>query len=374
VKDDISPDTDLIIIQRDYPRDLKQYEKIVRQANFHRKPIVFEIDDYLWQLPLDHPDRINGHYLDALWPMLLAAQQADAIVVTTPKLLGFLRQLNSNVKLLPNYFDDNRWKFCEPTQENEVVRIGYMGGNSHRQDIQMILPALKVILRQYSSKIQLVFWGIKPPKEISGAANVEWHPLEIQNYVEFTSYFLQQKLDIFLAPLQLSVFNQCKSPIKYFECTALGSAGVCSNIDPYRRVVEHEETGFLAESIDDWIKYLGALIENPPLRNRFSRKAQENIQKNWLLSNHYREWEDIYQSVIDNYQYRDQENIFKLAASLQEQLFLAGQFEQENYESKISELEHQLAVNNRGILAKAKQLYSKRYTNFLKDAKKWRNK
>ena len=148
-------ESDVVIIQRDFPRNLEKYLEIITQAQKYRKPVIFELDDLLWDLPPDHPDRISNHYLDALWPMLIAALLADAVIVSTPVLREYLIPLTpAKVICLPNYLDDSLWEFHKPRIDpDKSVRIGYMGGESHLADIQGIVPALGKILQQYQSQI-----------------------------------------------------------------------------------------------------------------------------------------------------------------------------------------------------------------------------
>ena len=42
------------------------------------------------------------------------------------------------------------------------------------------------------------------------------------DYKDFATFFQTQSADIFIAPLVDNIFNQCKSPIKFFEYSALG--------------------------------------------------------------------------------------------------------------------------------------------------------
>jgi processive 1,2-diacylglycerol beta-glucosyltransferase len=350
--------SDLVIIQRDFPRDLARYTQIINQAYRHRKPVVFEIDDLLWDLPSDHPDRLNHHYLDSLWPMLLAALSADAVTVASPSLQEFMRSLNHpSVYQLPNFFDDDLWELRTPEGRDEsMVRIGYMGGDSHTPDIEMILPVLKRILQRYESRVRLIFWGLKPPEEIRFYPNVEWHALNMQDYAQFANYFLGQELDIFLAPLRSSRFNDCKSPVKYFECTAIGGAGICSDIAPYQQVVVHGQTGYLAGSVDEWAMLLGELIENHQLRLEMVRHAQENIRNTWLLSDHYQEWPKTYQQIIDDYRPRNSSELWKAAASIQEQWLLARRGEGNETERKNPELQNQLEGKQSGRIWKVMHL------------------
>jgi len=294
--------SDLIVIQRDFPRYVPSYVQVLEQAVLHHKPVIYELDDLLWELPPDHPDRNAHFYTDALWPMLFAALEADAVTVATPQLQEALQSVNPHTWLLRNYFNDRLWDLRLPKlRDASPLYIGYMGGASHLTDVRLILPVLQAILDEHKGAVRLKFWGLQPPEEIASHPWVEWQPLNTENYIQFADYFLQQSFDIFIAPLQPTLFNQCKSAIKYFECTALGAPGVCSRLGPYEQVIEHGKTGFLAGTLGDWKIHLNTLIENPSLRLQLAIQAQESIRQNWMLSSHAHEWLEAYHRIIADY-------------------------------------------------------------------------
>ncbi|MBE0411812.1 MAG: hypothetical protein IBX69_18955, partial [Anaerolineales bacterium] len=57
--EDISPEAvlrgDLVVIQRDFPRHWKSFEEICRLARANQKPIIYDLDDLLLDLPEEHP-------------------------------------------------------------------------------------------------------------------------------------------------------------------------------------------------------------------------------------------------------------------------------------------------------------------------------
>lgn len=46
-------EADLVVIQRDFPRFVDEYEKIKQEARQHGKALVYDIDDLLFDLPVD---------------------------------------------------------------------------------------------------------------------------------------------------------------------------------------------------------------------------------------------------------------------------------------------------------------------------------
>jgi glycosyltransferase involved in cell wall biosynthesis len=291
---------DVVLIQRDFPRFTQQYQEILTRARAEGKPVIYEIDDLLLELPEEHPDRPIYYYTPALFPMLRALVEADAVTTTTPALLAYLRPFNEHAYLLPNFLDDRLWTFKSPLviDHPSPVVLGYMGSTSHKPDLEQILPVLIQLADRYKENLILRFWGGEPPTEIKDRHNVEWVPISLPDYPKFVSEFSKQESDIFIAPLKDTFFNQCKSPIKYLEYSAMAVPGVYSNILPYQEVVHHAENGFLAGTTAEWETHLRELIESPELRHTMGLKAQQSVRDKWLLSQNASLWANFYNNPI----------------------------------------------------------------------------
>jgi glycosyltransferase involved in cell wall biosynthesis len=298
-------DCDLVIIQRDFPRFVHQYIQIHSDAYRLGIPVIFEIDDLLWELPEEHPDRATNHYTDALLPMMFAAWASDGITVASPGIKDYLSWLNPNIYLLPNYLNPKLWDFQNPElTKGNTITIGYMGGDSHLPDFQMIETAILNILERFQGRVKFITWGLKPAPALKDHPLVEWNSLTPGDYAAFTKYFNQQEFDIYISPLKDSLFNRCKSSIKILEYTALGIPGVSSDLEPYRNVINPGVTGFLAETTEQWEEHLTTLIDQPETRLQIAKKAQISIRKDWLISDHFYQWQQVYESVVSSYSQR----------------------------------------------------------------------
>lgn len=296
---------DLVVIQRNFAQRRQPYAQIIAAARQADKPVVFEIDDLLWELPAEHPDRQKNVYAEAQLPMLMAATQADAITVASPALQVYFRAFFHNIYLLPNYLNESLWAMRAPRPlsnlppAKQTTTIGFMGGNSHIPDLEMIVPVLKRLCQRYGSKLILKFWGLTPPAALLSLPNTWCMQDQIIRYGEFAAYLSEQECDIWIAPLRQNLFNKCKSAIKFLEYTTSGAPGVYSQIPPYEGVVVHGETGLLAGSLDEWDLCLTQLIEQPQTRRQIAAQAQEVVRQNWLLADHAIEWEQVYRQIID---------------------------------------------------------------------------
>ena len=291
---------DIIVLQRDFPREIERYEEIVSIARQNNIPVILDIDDLLFELPENHPDRQSHVFTWTLLPTYLAMLEVDVVTVSSKSLYDFVHIHNNKVIILPNYLDDQIWRIIPPVrklQSDQKISIGYMGGLSHQHDIEMLIPVFYNLNCRFPNRLEFRFWGARPPDELLNYPNISWDDQITWNYQDFATYFQTQSADIFVAPLQNNFFNRHKSSIKYLEYSSLGSPGVFSRLDPYSEVITHEVNGFLASTSDEWEDSLVRLIENPDLRYSIARNAQETIQSKWLLSKNASLWRSAYQKA-----------------------------------------------------------------------------
>ncbi len=295
-------ESDLVVVQRDFPREYEAYRTVVEATRDAGKPLVFELDDLIYRLPETHPDRRNHGFLTALLPMLQALLEADMVLVPTNALQHALRALHPNVLVFPNYLDDELWEIRPPTRteaSRDTVTIGYMGTASHTPDLEFLAPVLHRLAERYPGRLRFRFWGVEPPASLRGLPAVEWARPYLRSYREFVSYFQTQSADIAIAPLVDNPFNRCKSPIKFLEYSAQGIPGVYSHI-VYDDVVEHGDTGLLASSLEEWEASLIRLIEDPTFRARIAERAQDTVARHWRLSQNAHQWPERIQQGLQN--------------------------------------------------------------------------
>jgi glycosyltransferase involved in cell wall biosynthesis len=295
----IQDEAQVVLIQRDFPRYETYYRQVIDWARSSGKPVIYELDDLLPELPDEHPEK--DYYAEIRPKMLEAMQSADAVIVSTLALAEYARLHNLNTWVLPNYLDDRIWR-VEPISQSRnrtPLIIGYMGGitKTHLPDLALVAPLLTRLLLRYGDGLRLRFWGVCPP-ELEGLSNVEFLDEKFPNYLEFARYFSRQDCDIFIAPLRDNLFNRCKSAIKFIEYSSLGIAGVYSRIAPYEQLVISGWNGFLASDELEWETSLTKLIEDPNFRQQMGKAAYHTVDANWHMSKHAHEWGTIYHAAL----------------------------------------------------------------------------
>ena len=162
------------------------------------------------------------------------------------------------------------------------IRIGYFSGSiTHNDDFDMIRPALIKILKKYpDTSLHLVGEldlpeELKPfKKQIVVAPFTEWEKLP----------FLIASVDINLAPITVSIFNEAKSENKWTEAALVKVPTVASAIGAFKAAIINNETGLLCETVDDWYEALEKLILNQKERKRLAENAYRYVVKNYITT------------------------------------------------------------------------------------------
>lgn len=358
-------EAEIILIQRNFPGYVEEYETIVSLAHEQGKAIIYELDDLLAELPQEHPDYFA--YVTPRASILRALVEADAVIGSTRALCDYASTFNPNTRIIHNYLDDHFWKLAPgPGAANRPLTIGYMGGHSHSYDLEILAPVLPRVLDRYKDRIALKFWGVAPPSTIRNHPNVDWVNPGIVDYGKFAAYFVNQRCDIFLAPLRDNLFNRCKSHLKFLEYSALCVPGVYSQITPYEAIVEHGENGFLASTAEQWEECIARLIEDAELRLRMGRNAQASVREGWMLSDHIDDWLQTYMGLAHLQEWRQkpqtaihvaQKMVYwqnDLARDLAEQANSSKQ-EQRDLQARLIEKERLIAEKDGRIEALQKQ-------------------
>jgi hypothetical protein len=292
---------DLVVVQRDFPR-FRAFPEVLRQARALGKPVIYESDDLLFDVPAHHP--AHEAYSDHLLGILGAIIQADAVVVSTPELSAVHLPFNPNTHVWLNCLDDRLWTLKPPqplagapSAQTPCV-IAYMGGATHQPDLEMIAGCLLRLLDRYAGRLRLHFWSAPPPAALRDRPDTAWTPLDPHDYARSAARFNSQVCDIAIAPLLDTPLGRAKSHLKFLEYTALGAPGVYSRLPPYTGIVRHGENGLLAGDEADWERCLVELIESPARRRALAAAAHDTVRGHWMMSHGAGRWRAIYETVL----------------------------------------------------------------------------
>lgn len=153
----------------------------------------------------------------------------------------------------------------------DEVLIGYFSGSmTHNSDFAQALPAILSVLNERPNVCLKVVGDLGIPEELAPYADrivrsekVSWEELPA----------LIASVDINLAPLEPTLFNEAKSENKWTEAALVKVPTVASDFGAFSDVIEDGENGFLCSITEDWVDALTSLIDDPSLRERVGEAA-----------------------------------------------------------------------------------------------------
>ncbi len=88
-------------------------------------------------------------------------------------------------------------------------------------------------------------------------------------------------MDINLAPLENTIFNEAKSENKWMEAALVKTVTVASDVGAFHDCVEHKVTGILCKDAGEWEAELRKVVEDPEYRKKISENAYLKCKENY---------------------------------------------------------------------------------------------
>ena len=276
---------DILVLHRTIDQHAEQLAEIARKL---RKPVIFLMDDDLTCL---HELAEEFAYLAPGTPCRLALEsmirRADLVITYSRLMQESVHSLNPrNVVLETNiqrkWLANSKSRLNKPADGLGPVRIGFAGGGSRREELDVLWPAIVEVSRHLGTRAEFHFWGFTP----SGMEQLEspYHcePFTFA-YEQYLGRLISFGFDVMIAPLFAEKrAKRAKCPIKFLEITAAGALGVYSDVEPYRSVVDGVSGIKCENTVESWTAaILQAASLHPAGRMRLVSHAIEVIEKSY---------------------------------------------------------------------------------------------
>jgi len=306
---------------------------------------IMDLDDY-WSPGPHHPAYllIKNSGLDKM--IINNLRVSRNIVTTTSIFADEISRLNKRVFVLPNAIDPNEKQFTPKPEPSDRLRIGWLGGSSHRKDLELLNDVVGSIHRSgLIDKVQFVLCGydlrgsittideqtkqqtqraIKPtesvwydyekiftdnystvspeykefllkfkPEEYKDVANEPYRRVWTKPISTYASNY--NLFDVSLAPIEENTFNKVKSQLKVIEAGFHKKAIIAQDFGPYK--IDIKKANLFGGEWDETGN--GILIEPKKNQNKdwakYIKKLIENPDLVKQLS------ENLHNTVKDTY-------------------------------------------------------------------------
>lgn len=321
---------------------------------------VMDLDDY-WSPGVHHPAYhiIKASGLDK--KILDNIKIARNITTTTPIFAEEIKKYNKNVFVLPNAVDPKEKQFTPKPEKSDRIRIGWLGGSSHLQDLEILNGVVSKLKSDgFMDKIQLVLCGFdtrgthtdidsqtgeQRVRTITPMESV-WYRYEkiftdnytiiSPEYKNFLMKFSQEEypnvanepyrrvwtkpistyasnynlFDISLAPIEENIFNKVKSQLKVIEAGFHHKAIIAQDFGPYKidltNAIQYgggfdkTANGILIETRKnhkDWYTALKKLIQNPEMISILQENLHNHVKDLYSMEKVTEQRKDLYKQL-----------------------------------------------------------------------------
>ena len=304
--------------------------------------VFLDLDDY-WIMPQSHI--LHKEYKNGITKTTIESiTLADYVTTTTPFLAEKCEQFNTNTHILSNAIDPDQWQFRLTRQASSLIRIGWIGGIHHGDDIEILRAPMKRVWHDKTiyNKIQILLGGFNITKIninektgktfltndnpvykefekiLSGGYYAFVHMPKYRKYLamykQISTHTMLNKpyrrmwaksadqyaimyneLDISLAPLANTALNRCKSQLKLIEAGFMRTALLCSPIEPYAIDGLHDDNCIFVNH--DWYTQIKSLVNNPTKVVDLAESLYETVKDKYHIKTVTKMRKQIYENV-----------------------------------------------------------------------------
>ncbi len=189
-------------------------------------------------------------------------------------------------RLMTRGVDTEKFSPEKRTMDDGVFRFGFVGRLRAEKNVRLLAELEKELIKRGKNNFKFLIVGEGNERE--------WLEKNLEN-AEFTGFLDGEQLsegyanmDVFVFPSETDAFGNVAQ-----EANASGVPAIVTNQGGPKFIVRHNETGFIAENFDDFVKFSLELMDDPEKLSKMKKQARE-----FALS---RSWDSVFESVYAAY-------------------------------------------------------------------------
>jgi len=189
-------------------------------------------------------------------------------------------------KLMSRGVDTEKFSPEKRTVTDGILRLGFVGRLRAEKNVRLLVDLEKELIKAGKTNFRFL---------IVGEGNEREFLEKNMQFGEFTGFLEGEQLseayanmDIFVFPSETDAFGNVAQ-----EAIASGVPAIVSNQGGPKFIIKHNETGFIAENFEDFVRFASELIDNP---DRLAEMKTQARAKTMASS-----WEAVFESVYEAY-------------------------------------------------------------------------
>lgn len=245
--------------------------------------LVIDLDDAVF---LRYPDKF-----DELMKL------ADLVVCGNRWLSEKVRPLNSRICHVPTCVDmddygERPWSKSGPA----MPVVGWMGTAGNLKYLSVAAEALRTVAAELRFELRVVVPDASSLSQIDlSGVNVVHQP-----WIPSDEVRQLQEFDIGLMPLfPDQEWDIYKCGLKLIQYLAVGVPGIAAPVGVNSEILDEGRNGFAAQSTEEWVSGLRALISSRDMREQMGRRGRQTVTERYSIQANYPVLRDALQQLVD---------------------------------------------------------------------------
>ncbi len=238
-----------------------------------RKKIIYDFDDAIWKPNVS----VTNSFVNKLkWygKVKHICKWATVVSCGSNYLCEYAKQFNNDVRLIPTTIDTD-YHLPNKKTENKIPVIGWTGSHSTTYYLNFLIPVFKKLEQQIEFELRII-------------SNKDLQlPLKSYRYIHWnkeTEIADLQSFDIGIMPLPEDDWSKGKCGFKLLQYMAVGVPSIASPVGVNTDIIINNETGWIANSENEWFEKLSYLLKNIEERKSVIDKASSHIEKQYSVN------------------------------------------------------------------------------------------
>jgi hypothetical protein len=281
-----------VCYQISQPAASQRWQELAKRGDTR---LIFDIDDAMWA-----PDwaPFQRYYTpEVVDRMMRNAYVAHVVTTSSYVIAEHMAKINPNVHFVPYTMPAYLLDIVPTKHPTGARRMGFGGSASHDEDFGDYEKSYMLKFLADNRGWDWHFIG-KAKHEIAGWPKHRAHAHAWTDHRQ-TYYRNVATMDAMMAPLRPTLFNRCKSALRFLEDSALGVATIAEYLDPYFGYLSHNVNGFYVGGPDgfpDWPTALAEVARSTVDRVRCAATARQDAAA-WTTEAQIQRWTDAFNSV-----------------------------------------------------------------------------
>lgn len=302
---DISKQYDLVFFN--YTVMDWHYAAMASVVHGNKKKIVMDIDDAIWHVQSDNVIYEGLQKLNAAYILTCIIDDVDGVITTNRYLRNVITHEThkriDQIKVIENHIDPELYTYDFEAKDTGTITLMHYGSSSHFEDLldENFCKGIDRIMQEYPQVVLKTIQSFISKLRYRWGQRYQNAGGDVDIYKWISGKFGQymSEADIMVVPLRDTIYNRCKSDIKFLESGSTGVPGVYSSTRPYRDTIEHGITGYLASTEQEWYESIKALVNSVDTRQKIGRAAREYVRSNRDIRQYADEYASYFLKILD---------------------------------------------------------------------------